>query len=52
MLTTDRGNRDRWVEIVKQTGKCPYCPKHGGDNRRVRKKHGTQKPRTRIRRGT
>ncbi len=27
-----RGNRDRWKEVVNETRKCPYCPKHGGEN--------------------
>lgn len=32
----DRGNKDRWRKIVKATGKCPFCKKHDGENRRRR----------------
>lgn len=24
------GNKERWLEIVKKTKKCRYCPPHGG----------------------
>ncbi len=27
-----RGNKERWEQIVKETGMCPYCPPHSGDN--------------------
>lgn len=45
----DRGNKDRWREIVKDTQKCPFCGKHSGENEGRRPKHKA-KPKTRIRR--
>lgn len=33
----------RW-QICNKTGKCSYCPMHGGENIKY-KKHGKNKPR-------
>jgi hypothetical protein len=46
-ITTDRGNRDRKAAIHLN---CNICPPHGGENAGRKPKHGTQKPRKRIRR--
>lgn len=31
-IPTGRGNKERWQKIVKETHKCPFCPKHNKEN--------------------
>lgn len=31
-IPNGRGNKERWTEIVKETGKCQFCSPHSGDN--------------------
>ncbi len=40
-----RGNKARLQEIVKQTHKCPFCPRHDGENRRRRPRDRGKNPR-------
>jgi hypothetical protein len=30
--SSDRGNQEHWNQICRRTGKCSYCPPHGGEN--------------------
>jgi hypothetical protein len=32
MGATSKSKRERWVDIVKETGKCPFCPPHDKEN--------------------
>jgi len=38
-----KGNKERWKEIVKETHKCPLCPKHDVENRTRREKDNRYK---------
>lgn len=36
MGATSKSKRERWNEVCNQTGKCGYCPPHGGENAKKR----------------
>jgi hypothetical protein len=35
---SEKGNKERRLEIVKATKKCGFCPPHGGENQGRRPK--------------
>ncbi len=41
MGATAKSKRRRWKKVVAKTGKCPFCPPHGGEN--AKKKPKTDK---------
>jgi hypothetical protein len=38
-LDMSADNKLRWKKITRETGKCPFCPKHNGENFRTNGRH-------------